>query len=152
MSTSGNTAKLKSIALIGGFAIVFLPPLAGVLMLALQVLGDNSYDLSRLVWSDYLPALFALLAAGTLVGYLYGLVPALIAVGVLSWVVLSGRKLSFGWVAVSILAGGIAGFGVMQFLIGGYYSLTLAVTMLLAVSVLWFALKRFLPLSSEPAR
>lgn len=152
MSATLTTANLKSIALIGGFAVVFLPPVAGVLMLALQVLGDASYDLSRLDLASVLPALFALLAAGTLVGYLYGLVPALIAVGVLSWVIFSGRKLTFGWVALSILAGGIAGFGVMSLLIGGIYSLTLAVTMLLAVSVLWFTLKRFVPLFSEPAK
>lgn len=152
MSAKVNTTNLKSIALIGGFAVVFLPPVAGVLMLALQVLGDASYDLSRLDLANALPALFALLAAGTLVGYLYGLVPALIAMGVLSWVIFSGRKLTFGWVTLSILAGGVAGFGVMSLLIGGIYSLTLAVTMLLAVSVLWFTLKRFIPLSSEPIK
>lgn len=147
MSTKVSSGKRFPLAVIVvGLMVVFLPPLAGVLMLTLQVLGDTSYDLSRFAWTDYLPALFALFAAGTLVGYLYGLVPALIAAGLLSWVIFSGRKLTFGWIAVSILAGGSAGFGVMSLFIGGIYSLTLAVTMLMAASVLWFALKRFVPL------
>lgn len=146
---ASSSERFPLVGIIVGLTVVFLPPMAGILMLALQVLGDTSYDLSRFAWTDYLPALFALLTAGTLVGYLYGFVPALIAAGPLSWVIFSGRRLTFGWIAVSILAGGSAGFGVMSLFIGGIYSLTLAVTMLVAASVLWVALKRFVPLPNS---
>lgn len=134
--------RLLLVLIVAGVMIVFLPPMAGVIMLALQVLGDRSYDLSRLALSDYPAAIFALLTAGTLVGYLYGLVPALFSAVALAWVILSGRKLSFGWISLSILAGGIVGFGVMSLIIGGITSLTLVVTSLLAASVLWFGLRR----------
>ncbi len=135
-----------------GLAVVFLPPLAGMLMLVLQVLGDSSYDLSRLALADYPRAAFALLTAGTLVGYLYGLVPALLSAGFLGWVVLSGRQLSFGWIALAILGGGVAGFGVMSLLIGGITSLTLMVTSLLAATLFWFTLKPYLRAHLSPAR
>lgn len=142
MSALVARKRLALTVVITGIAVVFLPPMAGILMLVLQVLGDSSYDLARLSLSDYPRAFFALLAAGTLVGYLYGLVPALLSAGALCWVILSGRNLSFGWIALAIVAGGIAGFGVMSLLIGGITSLTLIATSLLAASLLWFALKR----------
>lgn len=142
---SRSSGRLFLVLIMAGVAIVFLPPMAGVIMLALQVLGDRSYDLSQLALSDYPMAIFALLTAGTLVGYLYGLVPAVLSAGTLAWVVLSGRKLSFGWIAFAILVGGIVGFGIMSLLIGGIASLTLTVTSLIAASVLWFAFKRYAP-------
>lgn len=142
MTTLQRTKRLPFLFIIVGVAVVFLPPMAGVLMLALQVLGDSSYDLARLSLSDYPRAFFALLTAGTLVGYIYGLVPALLSASALCWVILSGRRLSFGWIALAIVAGGIAGFGVMSLLIGGITSLTLIATSLLAASLLWFGLKR----------
>jgi hypothetical protein len=135
-----------------GLAVVFLPPLAGVLMLVLQVLGDSSYDLSRLALADYPRAVFALLTAGTLVGYLYGVVPALLSAGFLCWVVLSGRQLSFGWITLAILGGGVAGFGVMSLLIGGITSLTLMVTTLLAATLLWFTFKPYVRAHLTPVR
>ena len=61
-----------------GVGVVFLPPIAGVLMLALQVLGYSSYDLSRFALSDFPRAILALAVAGTFAGYLYGLVPAVL--------------------------------------------------------------------------
>ncbi|MEQ8656757.1 MAG: hypothetical protein RIC24_05550 [Hyphomicrobiales bacterium] len=143
MSRHQHTSRLPFVLIIVGVAVVFLPPLAGILMLVLQVLGDSSYDLSRLSLADYPRALLALFMAGTLVGYLYGLVPALLSAGTLCWVILSGRPLSFGWIALAIVAGGIAGFGIMSLLIGGITSLTLTVTSLLAASLLWFGLKRY---------
>lgn len=142
MSAQGAAHRLPLALIVTGVAVVFLPPIAGVLMLVLQVLGDSSYDLARLSLSDYPRAFFALLTAGTLVGYLYGLVPALLSAGALCWVILSGRRLSFGWIALAIIAGGIAGFGVMSLLIGGITSLTLIATSLLAAGLLWFGLKR----------
>lgn len=134
-------SKLRLVLVVLGVALVFIPPLSGVLMLVLQVLGDRSYDLSRLTLSDYPRALFALVTAGTLVGYLYGLVPALISALALCTLVLAGRQLTFGWIALSILGGGLLGFGVMSLLIGGITSLTLMVTGLLAASIIWFGLK-----------
>ncbi|MBO6676485.1 MAG: hypothetical protein JJ908_14570 [Rhizobiales bacterium] len=135
-----------------GLAVVFLPPLAGILMLVLQVLGDSSYDLSRLALTDYPRAAFALLTAGTLVGYLYGVVPALLSAAFLGWVVLSGRRLTFGWIALAILGGGVAGFGVMSLLIGGITSLTLMATTLLAASLLWFTFKPYVRVYLTAAR
>lgn len=150
MSEHVTAHRLPLALIVTGVAVVFLPPMAGVLMLVLQVLGDSSYDLARLSLSDYPRAFFALLTAGTLVGYLYGLVPALLSAGALCWVILSGRSLSFGWIALAIIAGGIAGFGVMSLLIGGITSLTLIATSLLAASLLWFALKRYARDPLEP--
>lgn len=156
MSAQQTTKRLPFVFIIVGVAVVFLPPLAGILMLALQVLGDRSYDLARLSLDDYPRAFFALLTTGTLVGYLYGLVPALISAISVSWVVLSGRRLHFGWIALAILGGGVAGFGIMSLLIGGITSLTLMVTSLLAACVLWFGLKRYarpyLTVQGEPSQ
>lgn len=143
--------RLALTVIITGIAVVFLPPMAGNLMLVLQVLGDSSYDLARLSLSDYPRAFFALLTAGTLVGYLYGLVPALLSACALCWVILSGRSLSFGWIALAIVVGGIAGFGVMSLLIGGITSLTLIATSLLAASLLWFGFKRHARDHLEPS-
>ncbi len=140
------------LAVVTGVAIVFLPPLAGMLMLVLQVLGDSSYDLTRLTLSDYPRALLALVTAGTVVGYLYGFVPALLSACFLAWVILSGRRLAFGWIALAILIGGLVGFAIMSLLIGGITSLTLMVTTLGAASLIWFGLKHRLRRHLEPVR
>ncbi|MFK7791236.1 MAG: hypothetical protein AB8B88_01065 [Devosiaceae bacterium] len=135
--------RLHLVLIVVCISVVFLPPLAGIIMLALQVLGDPSYDLARLSLADYPRAVFALLLSGSLVGYLYGLVPALLTSLGLAWVILSGRQLNFGWIAFAILGGGVLGFAVMSLLVGGITSLTLTVTTLLGASLLWFSLKRF---------
>lgn len=144
MSATATRKLLLLTLLVAGIVIVFLPPLAGIVMLALQVLGDTSYDLSRYALSDYPRAILALLVSGSLVGYLYGLVPALLSSAVLAWVILSGRKLTFGWIALAILGGGLVGFVIMSMIIGGITSLTLTVTSLLSAALLWFGLKRYL--------
>ncbi len=133
---------LKLTLLVAGVAVVFLPPIAGIVMLALQVLGNPSYDLSRFALADYPRAILALLVSGSLVGYLYGLVPAILTSLALAWVILSGRTLTFGWIALAIIGGGVLGFGIMSLIIGGITSLTLMVTSLLAASLLWLVLRR----------
>lgn len=150
MTMVPRSKRLPLLIVIVGVAVVFLPPIAGILMLVLQVLGDSSYDLLRLSLADYPRAVFALLTAGTLVGYLYGLIPALLSAFALGWVILSGRRLSFGWIALAIIGGGLAGFGLMSLVIGGITSLTLMATTLLAASLLWLGLKRYARAHLEP--
>jgi len=121
--------------------VIALPALAGIVTLALQVLGDSSTDFARYDFTRLPQVLLAIGASGLVFGYMYGLVPSLIAGAGVAWLVLTGRKLSLARVVLCVLAGGVIGIFALSFIIGLGTGLAVLVIMLAVTFLLWLVFR-----------
>lgn len=137
-------AHFGVLAVVAALAIIVLPPLAGMLLLVLQVLGDSSYDLSRFGLADVPRAAFALIVAGSAVGYLYGFLPGVLAALAVSLLVLKGHALTLSRIVLCLAVGGVLGLALLSPVAGGTQGIALLVVMLGVASMLWFVLRKAL--------
>lgn len=142
MSARAQTRRLGTGIIVGLALVVFGPPLAGMAFLALQVLHDTSYDLSRIGLSDLPQAALALAITGSAYGYLYGLIPAGAAALGVAWLAIAGKRLSLAAVLGCTLLGGGLGAVIGSPIVGATQALGIVVLMLALVSLAWWACRR----------
>lgn len=129
--------RVTVIAIITLVLIVVMPPLAGILFLVLQLLGDPSYDLSRFGISDLPRAALGVFLSGSVYGYLFGLFPALAASAAVAWLVAMGRTLSLPLVLICVFLGGSLGALLASPIVGVVQAMGIVVLMIGVVAAAW---------------